>query len=186
MLLPAVAWVVAFTFFPLISVVHFSFANYVLGSGITGYVGFANYAAVLDLAAFWHGMAITAIYDAVAVPIELVLGFVLAWLVSLGAPGSESLPRHPRGAAVHHGGRDRLSGRHALYFAGRPDHDGARRSSASTFPGSPPAGAGCSAPSSWISGAGRRSCSSSHWRRLARSPTRSTTPPSWMRRATGR
>ncbi|MGH7120775.1 MAG: carbohydrate ABC transporter permease, partial [Acetobacteraceae bacterium] len=88
MLLPAVVWVIAFTFFPLLSVIRFSFANYVLGQGITGYVGLQNYATVLASAQFWHSIAITAIYVAVAVPIEVVLGFLLAWLVSLGASGS--------------------------------------------------------------------------------------------------
>ncbi|HUC16474.1 MAG TPA: sugar ABC transporter permease [Acetobacteraceae bacterium] len=88
MLLPAIVWVIAFTFFPLISVLHFSFTNYVLGQGITGYVGLQNYINVLESAEFWHSIAITAIYVAVAVPIEVVLGFLLAWLVSLGASGS--------------------------------------------------------------------------------------------------
>ncbi len=88
MLLPAVAWVVAFTFFPLISVLHFSFASYVLGQGITGYVGLQNYFNVLTSGEFWHSIAITAAYVAVAVPLEVVAGFLLAWLVSLGAPGS--------------------------------------------------------------------------------------------------
>ena len=54
LLLPAVLWVVAFTFFPLISVINYSFANYVLGEGITGYVGFANYVDVLTSDRFWH------------------------------------------------------------------------------------------------------------------------------------
>lgn len=88
MLLPAVVWVIAFTFFPLVSVLHFSFANYVLGQGITGYVGFQNYINVLTSADFWHSIAITAAYVAIAVPAELVAGFLLAWVVSLGAPGS--------------------------------------------------------------------------------------------------
>ncbi len=88
MLLPAVVWVIAFTFFPLISVLHFSFTSYVLGQGITGYVGLQNYIAVLESAEFWHSIAITAIYVAIAVPAEVVLGFLLAWLVSLGASGS--------------------------------------------------------------------------------------------------
>ena len=90
LLLPAVLWVVAFTFFPLISVIHYSFANYVLGEGITGYVGFANYADVLTSEQFWHSIWVTVIYVAVAVPIELVLGFLAAWLVNLGAPGSRA------------------------------------------------------------------------------------------------
>jgi multiple sugar transport system permease protein len=88
MLLPAILWVVLFTFFPLFSVLHYSFASYVLGAGITGYVGFDNYITVLESNEFWHSIAITAIYVAIAVPVETVLGFLLAWLVSLGAPGS--------------------------------------------------------------------------------------------------
>lgn len=88
MLLPAVIWVIALTFFPLISVLHFSFANYVLGQGITGYVGLQNYLNVLTSAQFWHSIAITAAYVVIAVPTEVVIGFLLAWLVSLGAPGS--------------------------------------------------------------------------------------------------
>jgi multiple sugar transport system permease protein len=88
LLLPAVAWVVAFTFFPLFSVIRYSFASYVLGRGITGYVGFQNYLQVLESARFWHSIMVTAIYVLVSVPVEVVLGFLAAWLVSLGAPGS--------------------------------------------------------------------------------------------------
>ena len=86
LLLPAVIWVIAFTFFPLISVIRFSFANYVLGEGITGYVGFANYIDVLTSDRFWHSILVTVVYVVVAVPIELVLGFLAAWLVNLHAP----------------------------------------------------------------------------------------------------
>ncbi len=90
LLLPAVIWVVAFTFFPLISVIHYSFANYVMGEGITGYVGFDNYVNVLTSADFWHSIWVTLIYVVVAVPVELVLGFLAAWLVNLGAPGTRA------------------------------------------------------------------------------------------------
>jgi multiple sugar transport system permease protein len=90
LLLPAVIWVIAFTFFPLISVIRFSFANYVLGEGITGYVGFANYIDVLTSDRFWHSILVTVVYVVVAVPIELVLGFLAAWLVNLHAPGTRT------------------------------------------------------------------------------------------------
>jgi multiple sugar transport system permease protein len=90
LLLPAVIWVIAFTFFPLISVIRFSFANYVLGEGITGYVGFANYIDVLTSDRFWHSILVTVVYVVVAVPIELVLGFLAAWLVDLHAPGTRT------------------------------------------------------------------------------------------------
>lgn len=58
-LLPAVIWIVAFSIFPLLSAFHYSFANYVLGRGITGYVGFANYINVLGSGTFWYSLFIT-------------------------------------------------------------------------------------------------------------------------------
>lgn len=90
LLLPAVIWVIAFTFLPLLAVLRYSFANYVLGRGITGYVGFDNYVNVLTSAQFWHSIWVTVIYVVVAVPIELVLGFLAAWLVNLNAPGTKT------------------------------------------------------------------------------------------------
>jgi multiple sugar transport system permease protein len=90
LLLPAVVWVVAFTFLPLVSVIRYSFAAYVLGRGITGYVGFANYLQVLNSARFWHSIMVTAIYVAVSVPVEVALGFLAAWLVHLGPPGTRT------------------------------------------------------------------------------------------------
>lgn len=88
MLAPAVLWVVGLTFFPLVAVVRYSFANYILGRGITGYVGFANYTQVLASAEFWNSILVTVIYVAVTVPVEVALGFVLAWVVNLGSPGT--------------------------------------------------------------------------------------------------
>jgi multiple sugar transport system permease protein len=45
---------------------------------------------VLTSDQFWHSIWVTVIYVAVAVPIQLVLGFLAAWLVNLGAPGSRA------------------------------------------------------------------------------------------------
>ena len=90
LLLPAVLWVIVFTFFPLISVIRFSFSSYVMGEGITGFVGFDNYISVLTSTEFWQSIYVTVIYVVVTVPIELVLGFLAAWLVNLGAPGSRA------------------------------------------------------------------------------------------------
>jgi len=89
MLAPAVIWTIALTFYPLLQVIRYSFASYLMGRGITGYVGFANYAHVLASAEFWHSILITLLYVAVTVPIEVVLGFLLAWVVNLGAPGTK-------------------------------------------------------------------------------------------------
>jgi len=88
LLLPAVLWVIAFTFMPLVFVIRYSFANYVLGMGITDYVGLENYADALASERFWHSIMVTAAYVAVSVPFEVVLGFIAAWLVNLGAPWS--------------------------------------------------------------------------------------------------
>lgn len=88
LLLPAVVWVIAFTFLPVLAVLRYSFANYVLGEGVTGYVGVSNYVDVLTSERFWHSIVVTAIYVVVSVPVETALGFLAAWLVNLGAPGS--------------------------------------------------------------------------------------------------
>jgi multiple sugar transport system permease protein len=87
MLGPAVLWVIAFTFFPIFSAIRFSFANYVLGRGITGFVGFKNYLAVLTDGGFWHSLLITVVYVGVSVPIEVCIGFLLAWIITVGLPG---------------------------------------------------------------------------------------------------
>ncbi|HUA77050.1 MAG TPA: sugar ABC transporter permease [Acetobacteraceae bacterium] len=86
---PAVLWVVALTLFPLFEVLRYSFADYVLGLGITHYVGLGNYAEVLESARFWHSILVTVIYVLLTVPIEVVFGFLLAWLVNLHAPGTK-------------------------------------------------------------------------------------------------
>ena len=138
LLLPAVIWVVAFTFLPLISVIRYSFSSYVMGEGITGFVGFDNYVEVLTSARFWHSIMVTVIYVVVAVPIELVLGFLAAWLVNLGAPGSRTLQHHHRRAAVYARGRDRLSRRDVLHRPGRADRRAARLRSAFASPGCRP------------------------------------------------
>ncbi|MBV9997843.1 MAG: sugar ABC transporter permease [Verrucomicrobia bacterium] len=86
MLAPAVLWVIAFTFFPIISALHYSVANYVLGQGITGYVGLENYTSLLRDAEFWHSLEITLIYVGVSVPLEICIGFLLAWIITVGFP----------------------------------------------------------------------------------------------------
>src|SRR5260221_5577269 len=88
LLLPAVIWVIAFTFLPVLSVIRYSFSSYVMGEGITGFVGFDNYVDVIGSARYWHSIIGTAIYVVGSVTIWLVLGFVAGWLVNLGASGS--------------------------------------------------------------------------------------------------
>ncbi|MBV8815261.1 MAG: sugar ABC transporter permease [Verrucomicrobia bacterium] len=87
LLAPAVIWVIGLTFFPIVAAVHFSFVNYVLGEGITGFVGFDNYVRVLTDGGFWYSIFITLVYVLVTVPIEVCAGFVLAWIITIGLPG---------------------------------------------------------------------------------------------------
>jgi len=82
-ILPAALWIAAFTVIPLLTAIQYTFANYILGRGITGYVGFANYINVLSSGAFWYSLFITIVYVSIAVPLELILGFLLAWFVTL-------------------------------------------------------------------------------------------------------
>ena len=90
LLLPAVIWVVLFTFAPLITVLHYSFANYVLGQGITGYVGFDNYIDVLTSGQFWHAIWVTVILCRCRRAHSSRAGLSGRWLVNLGAPGSRA------------------------------------------------------------------------------------------------
>ncbi|MBV8483894.1 MAG: sugar ABC transporter permease, partial [Verrucomicrobia bacterium] len=87
LLAPAVIWVIALTFFPIIMAVVYSFANYVLGEGITGFVGFDNYARLLTDWSFWYAILITVLFVGITVPIEVCAGFLLAWIITIGLPG---------------------------------------------------------------------------------------------------
>src|SRR6516165_3764786 len=87
LLAPAVIWVIALTFFPILAAVHYSFANYVLGEGITGFVGFDNYARLLTDWNFWYSILITVLFVGLTVPIEVCAGFLLAWIITIGLPG---------------------------------------------------------------------------------------------------
>ena len=98
-----------------------------MGEGITGFVGFDNYVDVLTSRSFWQSIVVTVIFVVVAVPIQLVLGFLAAWLVNLGAPGTAHFPDHHRLAAVHPRGGDRLPRRDVLHRSGGADRRAARR-----------------------------------------------------------
>src|SRR5258707_14075228 len=80
LLLPAVIWVIAFTFLPVLSGIRYSFSSYVMGEGITGFVGFDNYVDVIGSAPYWHSIMGTAIYVVVSLPMDLVVGFLAACL----------------------------------------------------------------------------------------------------------
>src|ERR1700738_2014805 len=86
---PAVLWIVGLTFIPILAAIRYSFANYALGEGITAWVAFTNYARLLADGSFWYSLFITLIYVLVTVPIEVCVGFVLAWIITIGVPGNK-------------------------------------------------------------------------------------------------
>ena len=78
---PSILWILVFSLFPLASALYYSFHTYVLGRGITAFVGFQNYLENLRNPTFWHSAGITVAYVVIAVSAEMVFGVVLAWAV---------------------------------------------------------------------------------------------------------
>lgn len=121
LLMPAVLWVLAFTVYPLISAVRYSFSTYVLGRGITGWVGFENYANVLSSGDFWYSVGITLLYTVIAVGVQVFLGVALAWLIHLNMPGYKiyraiiTAPLFTMGVAVGYLGVTLFSSNGGLY-----------------------------------------------------------------------
>ena len=50
------------------------------------YVGLQNFVNVLSDGGFWYSLLITLIYVVVSVPIEVAVGFLLAWIITVGLP----------------------------------------------------------------------------------------------------
>jgi multiple sugar transport system permease protein len=80
-IVPSVLWILVVSLYPLIRALYYSFHTYVLGKGITAFVGFQNYLDNFQNPTFWHSAWITLVYVAVAIGVETVLGVALAWAV---------------------------------------------------------------------------------------------------------
>jgi multiple sugar transport system permease protein len=79
---PGIAVLVLTTTFPLIYLVWNSFHQINLSMpGLTGFVGFDNYAQLLTDERFWHSLKLTGIYTVSSVALQLVIGLGLALLV---------------------------------------------------------------------------------------------------------
>lgn len=83
-------WIIGFVIFtlgPMIASLILSFTNYDIVHAPT-FVGLDNYAKLLGGdPKFWHSLQVTLIYAVVAVPLNLVFGFSLAYLLNLKLPG---------------------------------------------------------------------------------------------------
>ncbi|MBD3306990.1 ABC transporter permease subunit [candidate division KSB3 bacterium] len=81
LLAPTVVWIVGMVIFPLLYALYISFLN--KGAGITtSFAGLSNYTRLFKDYKFWASVRFTALFVAIAVTVELGLGFLLALLVN--------------------------------------------------------------------------------------------------------
>jgi multiple sugar transport system permease protein len=88
-LLPAVIYVLALVIFPLASAIVTSFTNARFGVVEASFVGLRNYIIPFNDYRFYNSLYVTLLFTAIAVPIELGLGLLLALLVNRDIRGRE-------------------------------------------------------------------------------------------------
>ena len=76
---PAVFLMVLVAVLPLVYLIVVSFQRISLSDEITSFEGFVNYARIFSDARLWNAVLHTLFITAVALPIELVLGLLLAY-----------------------------------------------------------------------------------------------------------
>lgn len=89
LLAPALALLVVFELFPLLYGLYISLCDWRLGC--VELIGLGNYARALGDPAVWQALLITATYSAIAVPVQLSLGLLLAYLLFQNVRGREAL-----------------------------------------------------------------------------------------------
>lgn len=83
---PWLAGFLLFTLGPMVASLWFSFTRFT-GTALPVFVGLDNYVTLFTTdPKFWRSLGITFFYALVAVPLGLVLGFLLAWLLNLKIP----------------------------------------------------------------------------------------------------
>jgi multiple sugar transport system permease protein len=86
---PAILVLLAVGLFPLIYSAVVSFQSITMTDVDTSFAGFANYARLFEDRRLWESLLHTAIICAVALPVELVLGFLMAQLFLDRMPGRQ-------------------------------------------------------------------------------------------------
>lgn len=86
---PAVVVILLVGLFPIVYAAVVSFQNINMLEEDTSFVGWANYARLFEDARFWWSLAHTFLFLAVALPVELVLGLLLAFLFLERMPGRQ-------------------------------------------------------------------------------------------------
>jgi multiple sugar transport system permease protein len=89
LLAPALILLLTFELFPLLYGLYISLCDWRLGC--VRVVGLDNYARAVSDPAVWHALLITATYSLLAVPIQLGLGLLLAYLLFQNVRGREAL-----------------------------------------------------------------------------------------------
>jgi len=87
-MLPAALLLAAVLAYPLLHTLRISFSTFDLASfSPTEWVGFANYAAALQNQTFQSSLIVTGVYLVLALPLQIVLGFGIAYLMNAGWRG---------------------------------------------------------------------------------------------------
>ncbi|CAM3629702.1 carbohydrate ABC transporter permease [Occultella aeris] len=81
--MPAILGFVIFTIGPMVASFIFSLTDWTVGA-TPNFIGLGNYQAMADDPLFWKSLGVTTYYTLAAVPIALVVGFVVAMLVNAG------------------------------------------------------------------------------------------------------
>jgi multiple sugar transport system permease protein len=85
-------WLIGFLLFtlgPMIASLVFSFSNFSLIGGRLEFIGLGNYVKLLSAdPKFWKAMSVTFTFAFIAVPLTLVAGFLLAYILNLKIPGT--------------------------------------------------------------------------------------------------
>ncbi len=82
-MMPAAVLLLAVLAYPILYTIEISFSRFDLASfSAVEWVGWENYAHVLDDYRFWDSMKVTMVYLVFALPIQIVLGFSIAFLIN--------------------------------------------------------------------------------------------------------
>ncbi len=82
-LTPAFLILAAVLAYPILYTIEISFSEIDIATFMPGeFVGWDNYETVLTDERFWYALRVTLIYLVFALPLQLLLGFVIAWLVN--------------------------------------------------------------------------------------------------------
>jgi multiple sugar transport system permease protein len=90
-ILPAVIYILALVIFPLASAIVTSFTDARFGTAGASFVGLRNYITPFNDYRFYNSLYVTLLFTAIAVPIELGLGLLLALLVNRDIRGREAI-----------------------------------------------------------------------------------------------